>query len=187
MRASLCPDSLPVSFLQIPIAVTGHRKVQTDTMKAYQRQQQYIYRHCQLGNVTSGSALLISVCLLLLPVLELATEHVQLAIMYRNHRQVHPHHMTFHNYTRLILPSLNNVLPAMGIQKELARSNIMSLGPSSHSSTSHVLPSQAAIIPLGLGRMVVGVVVELLLLRSGNVEMNPGPVGKCTALMSLSM
>ena len=58
---------------------------------------------------------------------------------------------------------------------------------SSHSGTSHVLPSQATIIPFGLGRMVVGVVVALLLLRSGDVEMNPGPVGKCTALMSLSM
>ena len=33
-------------------------------------------------------------------------------------------------------------------------------------------------VPPGLGRMVVGAVVVLLLLISGDVEMNPGPVGE---------
>ena len=66
MRASLCPTYWLFSFsLQILIA-TGHRKIYTDTMKAYQKQYNYhLHRHqCQLGHVTPGNALLISaVCI----------------------------------------------------------------------------------------------------------------------------
>ena len=42
------------------------------------KQQQYIYRHCQLCHVTTSYALIVGVCVLMLPMLELATEHVQL-------------------------------------------------------------------------------------------------------------
>ena len=63
----------------------------------------------------------------------------------------------------------------MGIQNGLARSNIRCL--SFHSST-YVFPSPTLTFPFGLGRMVGLVAVALLLLMSGDVEINPGPVGK---------
>ena len=46
--------------------------------------------------------------------------------------------------------------------------------------------SLAPIVPTG-GRRVVGVVVLLLLLMSGDIEMNPGPVGECTLLMCIEV
>ena len=75
-------------------------------------------------------------------------------------------------------PFLNNVLPAIVLQNRLPWSNIK--GPSSHSRVCHVSLSPAL---AGLGRRVVGVVVLLRLLMSGDIEMNPGPVGECTCLM----
>ena len=170
---------LVVSFpsLQMPIS-TGHHNVQTNAMKAYQKQRQYIYRHCQLCHVTPTYAVFVGVCVLMLPMLELATEHVQLATTYymnhMNQWHVVPPHMTFNN-THL-LPFLNNVLPAMVLQNQLAWSNIKCL--SSHSRVCHVCLSSA---PSSLGRRVVrvvGVGVLLLLLMSGDIEMNPGPVGE---------
>ena len=70
-------------------------------MKAYrERQWQYNYNPCQLVHVSPGNTLLISVCLLMLPMLGLATEHVQLATMCHtkpiNQWHLHEHHMTFH-------------------------------------------------------------------------------------------
>ena len=46
-----------------------------------------------------------------------------------------------------------------------------------------MLPSAQLPAPTSLGRRVVGVVVLLLLLMSGDIEMNPGPVGKRTSSM----
>ena len=109
----------------------------------------------------------------MLPMLELVlTEHVQLATTcYINH--VHPRHMTF-SHTHL-LPFLSNILPAMVLQNKVVWSNIKCLS-SSHCKVYHVSLSQA---PTGLMRRVVVVVVLLLLLMSGDIEMNPGPVGEC--------
>ena len=73
----------------------------------------------------------------------------------------------------LVLPSLNDVLPAMVLQN---RVNIKRL--SYISSVRHVSLSPAPTVPTGLGRKVVVVVVLLLLLMSGDIETNPGPVGK---------
>ena len=146
-------------------------------MKAYRKQRQYIYRHCQLCHVTPNCAVIVGVCILMLPMLELATERVQLATAcHINH--VPPPRMNF-SHTPLELPSLNNVLPAMVLQNQLAWSNINCLShTSSHSSVHHVSHSPA---PTGLGRRVVGVVVLLLLLMSGDIETNPGPVGEFTS------
>lgn len=88
------------SSLQMPITI-GNQKVQANTMKAYrERQWQYNYNPCQLVHVSPGNALLISVCLLMLPMLGLAAEHVQLATMWYtkpiNQWHLHEHHMTFH-------------------------------------------------------------------------------------------
>ena len=46
------------------------------------------------------------------------------------------------------------------------------------SSVHHVSLSPAPTAPTSLGRRVVGVVVLLLLLMSGDIETNPGPVGE---------
>ena len=156
-----------------------HRKQKTNTMKAYQKQRQYIYRHCQLCHVTPNYAVIVGVCLLMLPVLELATEHVQLATMYYRNliNHVHPRHMTF-SYTNL-LSYLSNVLPAMVFQNRVAWSNVKCLShASSHSKVCRVSLNHA---PSSLTRRVVWVVVLLLLLISGDIETNPGPVGECVA------
>ena len=112
----------------------------------------------------------------MLPMLELATEHVQLATMYYM-EHIDPGHMSF-SHTPLALPSLRDVLPAMVLQKGVARSNSITSSHSSHVSLSLTVPS-------GLGRRVVGVVVLLLLLMSGDIETNPGPLGKCTSFMTI--
>ena len=80
-----------------------------------------------------------------------------------------------------MLPSLDNILPAMALQNEIVKSNIWCLSrSSSHANVRHVSFSPGFSVPsAGLGRMVVGVVVLLLLLMSGDIEMNPGPVGEC--------
>ena len=148
---------------------SGNRKFQTNAMKAYRKQRQYNYRHCQpchITHVTSAHALIWSVCILMLPMLELATEHVQLTIAFR----INPINLSRMNcsHTPLVLPSLNNVLPAVVLQN---RVNINCL--SYISSVRHVSLSPA---PTGLEKRVVRVVVLLLLLMSGDIEMNPGPV-----------
>ena len=163
---------------------TGHQKVRTNIMKSYRRPRQYIYHHCQLSHVSPGLSLLFSVCVLMLPMLGLVDEHAQLATVYHmnpiNQWNVHSRHMTFnHTPLVLILPSLNNVLPAMALQNRVTRSN--SGCPSCTSSQSgvrHILPILHLNLPSGLGRRVVGVVLTLLLLLSGDIETNPGPVGK---------
>ena len=165
----------------MPISA-GYRKLQTNAMKAYRKQRQYIYHHCQQCHVTRSCAVIVGVCILMLPMLELATEHVQLATTYHmdsiNH--VHPCHMTFANKP-LVLPSLNNVLPAIAFENRIAWSNIGY--QSTHSRVCHVAITRA---PTGLGRRVVRVVVLLLLLMSGDIETNPGPVGKHTSLMYIA-
>ena len=117
----------------------------------------------------------------MLPMLELATEHVQLTTTcHINHvppPRINARYMTIH-----LLPFLSNVLPAMVLQNQLSWSNIKR---SSHSRVCHVALSPAPIAPTGLGRRVVGVVVLLLLLMSGDIESNPGPLSKCTFLINI--
>ena len=154
----------------------GHRKQKTNAIKAYRKQRRNIYRHCQLCHVTPSYALIVGVCVLMLPMLELTTEHVQLATTWYINC-VHPCHMTS-SHTHL-LPFLSDVLPAMILQNEVVWSNIKCLSySSSYSKVYHVSLSPA---PNGLTRRVVGLVVLLLLLMSGDIEMNPGPVGECVA------
>ena len=84
------------------------------------------------------------------------------------------------NTAPLVLPSLDNVLPAMTLQNRLARLNtgytsclsFYSSVQCGSSTMSHRVYYRRAL-------RVVGVVVALLLLLSGDVELNPGPLGKC--------
>ena len=142
-------------------------------MKTYRKQQQYIYRHCQLCHVTTSYAMIV----LMLPMLELATEHVQLTTTCHINHVPPPRINTRLTFSHIhLLPFLSNVLPAMVLQNQLSWSNIKR---SSHSRVCHVALSPAPIAPTGLGRRVVGVVVLLLLLMSGDIKTNPGPVGEC--------
>ena len=161
---------------------TGNQKVQTNLMKPYRRPRQYIFHHCQLGHVSPGLSLLVSVCILMLPMLGLVDEHVQLTTtshispIYQCYD--HPSHMTL-SHTPLLLPSLNNVLPAVALQNRVARSIIRCpSGTSSQSGVRHHSPILHLNLPTGLGRRMVGVVLVLLLLLSGDIETNPGPVGE---------
>ena len=155
-------------------------------MKAFRRSrpQCIIPRfQCQLGHVVPSHAFLLATCIFMLPMLVLAAEHVQLATTgHRNSMDqscIHPRCTTF-KHTRLMLPSLNNILPAMALQNEIVKSNIWCLSrSSSHASVRRVSFSPGFSVPSGLGRMVVGAVVFLLLVMSGDIEINPGPVGEC--------
>ena len=154
-----------------------HQKVRTSTLSAYQRQQhQYIYHHCQLGHVIPGHAILVAVCIFMLPMLEVAAEHKQLTTTHHtNPADLCGGHVTFSD-SPLVLPSLNNMLPAMALQNRVAWSNIHRSHSLSHSSIHHVS------LKLGLSvsccLKVVGMVVVLLLLLSGDIETNPGPDGE---------
>ena len=144
-----------------------------------------MYHHCKLCHVTPGSALVIAVCILMLPMVELSAEHMQLAITYHmpptDQWHVHRHHLNI-SHTPLVLSSLNNVLPAIVLQNSVVRLNISCLSyTSSHFSVCHA-PSKSSLhlhLPSGLGRKVVAVVLVLLLLLSGDIETNPGPVSEC--------
>ena len=140
---------------------------------------------CTLGHVTSGCALLVAVCIFMLPMLEVATAHVQLTS--RGHKnRTDPHHMIKH--TPLLLPSLYYVLPAMVLQNDVVRSNMWCLSCSSfYSYVHHDTSSLCLSVPSGLWRKVVEIVVVLLLLMGGDIERNPGPVGEytCTFLADI--
>ena len=154
-------------------------------MRAFQRTRPQCFNprfQCQLGYVTPGHAFVLAVCIFMLPMAVVADEHAQLAttepVILFGRWCVHPRHIFKH--TSLILPSLNNILPAMALQNVEVKSNIWCLSRSlSHTRVCHVSSSPGLSVPSGLGRMVVGAVVVLLLLMSGDIETNPGPVGEC--------
>ena len=121
-------------------------------------------------------------CIFMLPMLVITAEHAYLVttdrMNFMDQSCIHPCHTTF-KHALLMLPSLNNILPAMALQNEIVKSNIWCLSRSSSGTSVHrVSSSPGYSVPSGLGRMVVGAVVVLLLLMSGDIEMNPGPVGE---------
>ena len=130
--------------------------------------------------MSPGLGLLVSACVLMLPMLGLADEHVELTTMYHmnsiNWRHVHPRHMTF-SHIPMVLPSLGNVLPAMILQNRVVRLNVGCPSYTLAQSGVHCVPPNLDLAS-GLGRRVVGVVLVLLLLLSGDIETNPGPVGE---------
>ena len=170
-------------FLSPDANNTGYRKVQSNTMNANQKKRQYNYLHCKLDHVAPGMALLISVCILMLPMVQLSAEHAQLATKYYvnpiNQWHVDPNHM-YISHTPLLLSSINNVLSAIVLQNEVvSRLNIgYSLYTLPYFSTCHTTPGLHLNLLSSLGRMMVGVVLVLLLLMSGDIETNPGPVGE---------
>ena len=151
-----------------------HQKVRTSTASAYRRQQhQYMYCHCQLGHVIPGHAILVAVCIFMLPMLEVAAEHKQLTTTH--HTNLHGGHVTF-CHSPLVLPSFSNMLPAMVLQNRVVWSNIHRSHSLSHSSIRHVFLKLGLSVSYSL--KVVGMVVILLLLLSGDIETNPGPDGE---------
>ena len=110
--------------------------------------------------------------------LGLVDEHAQLATTHcMNSINQWSVHMTFsHTSTFLVLPSFNNVIPVMILQNRGVKLNI---GCSSYTSSQSGVPLGLCLnLSTGLRKRVVGVVVVLLLLLSGDIETNPGPVGE---------
>ena len=155
---------------------TEHQQVQT-----HASQRQYVYCYCQQYRLTPGYALLISVCIFILPMLELAAEHVHLTattnMNSNNHWHIYSHRMTF-SHTPLVLPFLNNVLPAMVLQNKPIIRIRCSMCTSSRFSVLHFPPSPMLTVPFDLWRKIAGLVMALLVLMSGDIETNPGPLGE---------
>ena len=137
-------------------------------------------QHHQLSHVTLNYSLPLAVCVLMLPMLVVAVEHMQLATTYRMNPLDRCNHMTF-IWTPLVLPTPNNVLPAMVLQSRGVRLNT---GYASCFSSYTYTNVQSVSLTLSLrmffsvARTVVAVVVILRLLLSGDVELNPGPLGE---------
>ena len=116
----------------------------------------------------------------------LTAEHAQLATTYHmtpaDQWLVHRHHITIcHNpLVHVVLSSLSNVLPMMVLQNSIVSS--FPLNTSSHLSVCHTPSSLHLNLLPDLGREVVLVLV-LLLLLSGDIETNPGPVGELSMLI----
>ena len=126
----------------------------------------YIHHPYQLCHVTPSYAVPLAVCILMLPMLVVVHEYMQLATM---------NSMTF-SHTPLALSSLNNVLPAMVLQSRVERSTI---GYSSHSPPrSYTWRTSSGLGLRVCSRRSMIVVMLLLLLLSGDIEMNPGPLGE---------
>ena len=135
-------------------------------------------QHHQLSHVTLNYSLPLAVCILMLPMLVVAVEHMQLATTYRMNPLDRCNHMTF-IWTPLVLPTPNNVLPAMVLQIGRVRLNTVCFSSYTHAVVRHVSPTLSLRVFVSLGKTVVAVVVVLLLLLSGDVELNPGPLGEC--------
>ena len=130
----------------------------------------------QLSHVTPSFAVPLAVCILMLPLLVVVNEHVQLTI---SDPTFQCGHMTL-NTAPLVLASLDNVLPAMALQNKVARLNTGHTSCLSfHSSVQCASSNVSHRVYFRRALRVVGVVVALLLLLSGDVELNPGPLGKC--------
>ena len=141
--------------------------MQTRNWKSYQKAslRPHICHFYQLTRVVPSYVLPLAVCILILPMLE----HVQLAATDHMNLIGRCGHMPF----SLVLSSLNNVLPAMVLQNRVVRLNIgYASCSSSHFSVRHASPS------LGVRVYSRTVVIVLLLLLSGDIEVNPGPLGK---------
>ena len=140
----------------------------------------HIHHHHQLSHVTPSYTLPLAVCILMLPMLMVVVEHRQLATTYRMNPLDRCNHMTFIR-TPVVLPSPNNVLPAMVLLNRRVRLNTgyMSCFSSyTYTNVRRVSPTLSLRVFFSLARTVVAGVVVLLLLLSGDVELNPGPFGE---------
>ena len=127
----------------------------------------YIHHPYQLSHVTASYAISLAVCILMLPMLVVVNEHKQLATM---------NSMTF-SHSPLVLSSLNNVIPAMVLQNRVERSSVGNLSCSPSRSNVQRTSFSLGLRVCSRGRVMV--VMLLLLLLSGDIEMNPGPLGEC--------
>ena len=142
------------------------------------RQPHHIHYHI---HTVPGHALLVTVCIFMLPLLVLSVLLNTTRTPHQPRRNSSP--LSHCHWTPpMMLPHLDTVLPALVLQNNRAvQLNIRS--SSSHSRVRRVSPSPGLSVPSGLGRMVVGMIL-LLLVLSGDVETNPGPVGESSGLMS---
>ena len=144
-------------------------------MNTCQRRWHYMYQHCRTGHVTPRHPLLVLVCIFIL-----TTDHSKPIKQWHGY----PRQMTF-SHSPLALTFLNNVLPAMVLQSRVVRMNI-SIGRTY--PVHHVLLSAGLSVSSGLERAVTVVMVGiLLLLLSGDIEMNPGPLSELYPTSDIEM
>ena len=160
-------SSCPCTFFYTRLPVAEHLKFQVNIMNACQRRWRYMCQHYQPGHVTPRHPLLVLVCIFIL-----TTDHSNSIKQWHGY----PRQMTF-SHSPLALTFLNNVLPAMVLQSRVVG---MKIGCTfSFHPVRHVLPSLGLSVPSGLKRaVIVGMVVILLLLLSGDIEVNPGPLSE---------
>ena len=133
--------------------------------------------HHQLSHVTLNYSLPLVVCVLMLPMLVVAVEHMPLATTYRMNPLDRCSLMTF-IWTPLVLPTPNNLLPAMVLQNRGVRLNTGYASCFSSYTYTNV-PSVSLTLSLRVFFSVARTVVVILrLLLSGDVELNPGPLGE---------
>ena len=148
--------------------------------KNYRRAFPRLYiGHHQFNHVIPSFTLPLAVCILMLPMLMVAVEHLQLATTYHMNPIDRCSHMALCN-TPVVLPSLNNVLTAMVLLNRGMKLNIGFLPRfSCRSNIPRVSPSLSLSVYYSLDSRVVREVVLILLLLSGDIEVNPGPLGEC--------
>ena len=160
-----------------------HKKVQASTSVYRRQKHQYSYHHhCQLGHVIPSHAILVAVCILMLPMLEVAAEHALLTTTH--HTNPSGGHLAF-SHTTLVLPSLSNLLPAMVLQNKVVKPSIHFSHSLYHSRSDHNPLGLGLSVPSSLQMMVM--VFALLLLLSGDIETNPGPVGEHIQLILVNL
>ena len=166
-------SSYLLSSTRLPVS-SEHLKFQVNIMTC-QRQWHYMYQHHQTGHVTLRHPLLVLVCIFIL-----TTDHSKPIKQWHGY----PHQMTF-SHSPLALTFLNNVLPAIVLQSRVVRMNI-NIGRTFRFHP--VLPSMGLSVSSGLKRAVtVAMVVILLLLLSGDIEMNPGPLSELYPTSDIEM
>ena len=147
--------------------------------KSYQNASQRPHTHdfYQLSHVNPGYAIPLAMCILMLPMLMIAVEHVQLTMTEHMNLSNQCGDITF-SHAPLVLPPLNNVLPAMVLQNRIEKLDIgYPLYSSSYCSVRCVSLSLGLKVYSSLWWRVVEV-VTLLLLLSGDIELNPGPLSE---------
>ena len=156
-------------------------QVQIKSWKSYQKAslRPHTCHFYQLSRVVPSYAIALAACILMLPMLVVVNKHVQIIMSDPTYQCGH---MTL-NPGPLVLPSLDNILPAMALQNRVARLNTRYASCLSFHSTVQCASSSTSVrIYSRWVLRVVGVVVALLLLLSGDIELNPGPLGKCLNL-----
>ena len=115
----------------------------------------------------------------MLPMLEVTTEHLQLTTTHHTNPADRCGDHVIFSHSPLVLPSLSNVLPAMILQHRIVWSSMQLSCSMAYVSICCVSFRLGFNVALCLRKVVM-----LLLLLSGDIETNPGPVGEHTVTIT---